>query len=86
MSDKIDVLEILKVMADANEVSGLRAIMVQSAAMPSRVTVSIALRDAAEARIVLADLIEALSEEHGGDHYDSECSICVAISRIGAAP
>lgn len=31
------------------------------------------------------DLADALADEHGGDHHDDGCSICVAISNLEKA-
>ena len=40
---------------------------------------SLFLRDNAHA---IRDLVRAVSDEHGGNHHEPECPICIAISNF----
>ena len=36
-------------------------------------------------REAFMDLTDALADEHGGDHHDGECEVCVAIVKLREA-
>lgn len=37
------------------------------------------------ARSALVDLQETLADEHGGDHHDDDCPVCVALVNLRKA-
>lgn len=41
--------------------------------------------DMRQARAAVAELIEAVRQEHGGVNHHPECPICAALARIGGA-